>query len=71
MSVNNLLRELSKRFPQDLWIRVIDNDGEFLLIEAGAIVPPELDGPELGSNKVSAPYRISCLTFADITAGLD
>ncbi|KAI5790661.1 SGT1 protein-domain-containing protein [Peziza echinospora] len=34
-----ILRELSRRF-QDLWIRVVDNDGEFLLIEAANALPP-------------------------------
>ncbi|KAH7029373.1 SGT1 protein-domain-containing protein [Microdochium trichocladiopsis] len=42
-----LLRELTKSRP-DLWARVADSDGEFLLIEAANVVPrwlsPEIDG---------------------------
>lgn len=48
----HLLRELSKRFPKDLWIRVVDNDGEFLLIEGAGALMEGLDGPEVGANKV-------------------
>ncbi len=47
-----LLLELSKRFPQDLWIRMVDNDGEFLLIEGIGAMIAALDGPEVGANKV-------------------
>ncbi|KAK5653540.1 hypothetical protein OQA88_8799 [Cercophora sp. LCS_1] len=45
-----LLRELSKSFPQ-LWIRVFDSDGEFLLIEAAKVLPKWLS-PENDSNRV-------------------
>ncbi|KAK3346252.1 SGT1 protein-domain-containing protein [Lasiosphaeria hispida] len=45
-----LLRELSKSFPQ-LWIRVSDSDGEFLLIEAAKVLPKWLS-PENDSNRV-------------------
>jgi hypothetical protein len=53
-----LLRELSKQFPKELWIRVIDHDGEFLLIEGVAKLMRALDGPELGANKVCIPSVI-------------
>ena len=45
-----LLRELSKQFP-DLWVRVADTDGEFLLIEAAGVLPKWLN-PEIAENRV-------------------
>ncbi|KAI9731473.1 MAG: hypothetical protein M1818_007863 [Claussenomyces sp. TS43310] len=45
-----LLRELSKKFP-DLWIKVADTDGEFLLIEAANVLPRWLN-PEIADNRV-------------------
>ncbi|KAK6349988.1 hypothetical protein TWF696_006241 [Orbilia brochopaga] len=45
-----LLREISKKFPQ-LWIRVVDTDGEFLLIEAAHALPKWLS-PEVADNRV-------------------
>ncbi|KAK4185293.1 SGT1 protein-domain-containing protein [Podospora australis] len=45
-----LLRELSKTFP-NLWIRVSDSDGEFLLIEAAKVLPKWLS-PENDANRV-------------------
>ncbi|KAL8891940.1 MAG: hypothetical protein Q9215_001051 [Flavoplaca cf. flavocitrina] len=45
-----LLRELSKQFPQ-IWIRVIDSDGEFLLVEAADILPKWIT-PEVMKNRV-------------------
>ncbi|KAK4228163.1 protein ecdysoneless [Podospora fimiseda] len=45
-----LLRELSKSFP-NLWIRVSDSDGEFLLIEAAKVLPKWLS-PENDGNRV-------------------
>ncbi|KAF3162446.1 hypothetical protein TWF225_002427 [Orbilia oligospora] len=45
-----LLREISKLFPQ-LWIRVADTDGEFLLIEAAHALPKWLS-PEVADNRV-------------------
>ncbi|EAQ92198.1 hypothetical protein CHGG_00433 [Chaetomium globosum CBS 148.51] len=45
-----LLRELSKTYPQ-LWIRVSDSDGEFLLIEAAKVTPKWLS-PENDGNRV-------------------
>ncbi|KAL2039443.1 hypothetical protein N7G274_007715 [Stereocaulon virgatum] len=40
-----ILRELSKEFPQ-IWIRVVDTDGQFLLIEAANAIPRWLN-PEI------------------------
>ncbi len=40
-----ILRELSKRFPE-IWIRVVDTDGQFLLIEAAGVLPRWLN-PEV------------------------
>jgi hypothetical protein len=46
-----ILKELSKRFPE-LWVKVIDTDGEFLLIEAANALPRWLN-PEIADNRVS------------------
>lgn len=48
-----LLRELSNQFP-DIWIKVIDTDGEFLLIEAANALPRWLN-PEIADNRVRSP----------------
>ncbi|RDW73834.1 hypothetical protein BP5796_07276 [Coleophoma crateriformis] len=45
-----ILRELSAQYP-DLWIRVGDTDGEFLLIEAANALPRWLN-PEIAENRV-------------------
>jgi hypothetical protein len=45
-----ILRELSNRFPQ-LWIKVVDADGEFLLAEAANALPRWLT-PEIADNRV-------------------
>jgi hypothetical protein len=45
-----LLRELTKRF-KDLWIKIVDSDGEFLLIEAAGTLPGWLE-PEVAENRV-------------------
>jgi hypothetical protein len=46
-----ILRELSNRFPE-LWIKIVDTDGEFLLIEAANALPRWLN-PEIADNRVS------------------
>ncbi|MCJ1285771.1 hypothetical protein MMC26_005112 [Xylographa opegraphella] len=45
-----ILRELSKQF-QDIWVKVVDTDGEFLLIEAANSIPRWLN-PEIADNRV-------------------
>ena len=45
-----ILRELSKQFP-NIWIRVIDTDGQFLLIEAANAIPGWLN-PEIADFRV-------------------
>ena len=45
-----LLRELTKNF-KDLWIKIADGDGEFLLIEAAGTLPRWLE-PEVAENRV-------------------
>ncbi|KAL8375762.1 hypothetical protein RB595_007063 [Gaeumannomyces hyphopodioides] len=45
-----MLRELSKS-SKDIWIRVFDSDGEFLLVEAANVAPKWLN-PEMDSNRV-------------------
>ncbi|KAB5518748.1 SGT1 protein-domain-containing protein [Coniochaeta sp. 2T2.1] len=46
-----LLRELTKSFPDNLWVRVADGDGEFLLVEAANVLPKWLS-PEIDTNRV-------------------
>ena len=48
-----ILKELSSRFPE-LWIKVVDTDGEFLLIEAANALPQWLN-PEIADNRASIP----------------
>lgn len=50
-----ILRELSQQFS-DAWIRIVDTDGEFLLIEAANVLPPWLN-PEVAEHRVSAVCR--------------
>ena len=45
-----LLRELTKSFP-NVWARVFDSDGEFLLVEAANVLPKWLS-PEIDTNRV-------------------
>ncbi|KAI1105395.1 SGT1-domain-containing protein [Jackrogersella minutella] len=44
-----ILRELTKSFPS-LWVRIIDSDGEFLLVEAANVLPKWLS-PEIDHNR--------------------
>ncbi|KAL8871378.1 MAG: hypothetical protein Q9174_002777 [Haloplaca sp. 1 TL-2023] len=45
-----LLRRLSQQF-KDCWMRIIDSDGEFLLVEAANVLPKWLN-PEVAENRV-------------------
>lgn len=45
-----ILQELSNRFPE-IWVKVVDTDGEFLLIEAANALPRWLN-PEIADNRV-------------------
>ncbi|TVY21995.1 Protein ecdysoneless-like [Lachnellula arida] len=45
-----ILKELSNKFPE-LWIKVADTDGEFLLIEAANALPRWLN-PEIAENRI-------------------
>ena len=45
-----ILRELSKQFPK-IWIRIVDTDGQFLLIEAANVLPRWLN-PEIADFRV-------------------
>jgi hypothetical protein len=45
-----LLRELTKNF-KNLWVRVADSDGEFLLVEAANVIPKWLN-PENDAHRV-------------------
>ena len=51
-----LLRELSKKH-KDIWVKVVDSDGEFLLVEAAGKLPAWLE-PDIADNRVSisGPY---------------
>lgn len=65
-----ILRELSKQFP-DLWIKVVDTDGEFLLIEAANALPRWLN-PEIADNRVCAELFISVRRgCSNISPGVD
>lgn len=46
-----LLRELTNRH-KDIWVRIVDSDGEFLLVEAAGTLPAWLE-PEVADNRVS------------------
>src|SRR3954447_12720617 len=50
-----ILKELSKRFPE-LWVKVVDSDGEFLLIEAANALPRWMN-PEIADNRVNTLLR--------------
>ena len=45
-----LLRELTKRH-KDIWAKVADSDGQFLLVEAAGVLPAWLE-PEVADNRV-------------------
>ncbi len=45
-----MLRELTRKF-NDLWVKVTDSDGEFLLIEASGTLPAWLE-PDVAENRV-------------------
>lgn len=51
-----ILRQLSNQFS-NLWIKVVDTDGEFLLIEAANALPRWLN-PEIADNRVSLCFHI-------------
>jgi hypothetical protein len=52
-----ILKELSKRFPE-LWVKAVDTDGEFLLIEAANALPRWLN-PEIADNRVRSSLKLS------------
>lgn len=52
-----ILKELTKRFPE-LWVKVVDTDGEFLLIEAANALPLWLN-PEIADNRVGIVHQIT------------
>ena len=54
-----ILRELSKSFPQ-LWIRVLDSDGQFLLIEAANALPRWLN-PEIADFRVRDALQLKII----------
>ena len=45
-----ILRELSAKFPE-VWIRIVDTNGQFLLIEAAGVLPRWLN-PEVANHRV-------------------
>lgn len=63
-----ILRELSNRF-QDLWIKIVDTDGEFLLIEAANALPRWLN-PEIADNRVGSSQLFGAAdTYLDFRYG--
>lgn len=63
-----ILREISNRFSQ-LWIKVVDTDGEFLLAEAANALPRWLN-PEIADNRVSTSFSSTKYVWLTII-GLD
>lgn len=63
-----ILRELSRQFP-NVWIKVVDTDGEFLLIEAANALPRWLN-PEIADNRV-CPFPYGLQRQDLFVAGLD
>lgn len=59
-----ILKELSSRFPT-LWIKAVDSDGEFLLIEAANALPRWLN-PENADNRVGIHIHIFKIFDSDI-----
>lgn len=53
-----ILKELSKTCP-DLWIQLVDTDGQFLLIEAANALPKWLN-PEVADNRVRLKIANGC-----------
>jgi SGT1 protein len=62
----HLVRELSKRF-EEIWVKVVDTDGEFLLIEAANALPrwlnPEIADNRVGSAGLAVKHLILVLTW--------
>jgi hypothetical protein len=54
-----ILRELTKRH-KDIWVKVVDTDGQFLLIEAAGMLPEWLE-PEVADNRVSTFFSLSAM----------
>ncbi|OJD27498.1 hypothetical protein ACJ73_01111 [Blastomyces percursus] len=59
-----ILRELTRQF-EDLWVRVSDSDGEFLLVEAAATLPSWLE-PEVANHRVGDEYSWNWIGYANI-----
>lgn len=51
-----ILRQLSEQF-REIWISVVDTDGQFLLIEAANVLPTWLN-PEIAENRVRSPESL-------------
>ena len=56
-----ILRELSIIHP-DIWVRVVDTDGQFLLIEAANTLPRWLN-PEVADFRVRAIFNVVARAF--------
>jgi SGT1 protein len=54
-----LLRELTRKY-EDLWIKIGDSDGEFLLIEAAGTLPNWLE-PDVAENRVRTQQPLKVL----------
>jgi SGT1 protein len=54
-----LLRELTRKY-EDLWIKIGDSDGEFLLIEAAGTLPKWLE-PDVAENRVRTQQPLKAL----------
>lgn len=49
-----LLRELTKKH-KNIWTKVNDSDGQFLLVEAAGVLPAWLE-PDVADNRVSGNH---------------
>lgn len=64
-----LLRELSKKH-KDIWVKVTDGDGQFLLIEAAGALPSWLE-PEVADNRVRRSFFcVHCIELM-VSPGVD
>lgn len=64
-----ILLELSKKFSR-LWIRIVDTDGQFLLVEAANALPRWLN-PEIADHRVRVAFRYNGNVLSLQTVGLD
>lgn len=55
-----LLRELTTKH-KDIWVKVVDSDGQFLLVEAAGALPAWLE-PDIADNRVCSADDVSFMS---------